>query len=140
MNFKLKHLASFIAFGGISLLLAHSSYAAKVSPETRIVTATAQLENKPNLIAVYAKGFVCNSCGIGIRIHLSKIDSVDLTSFNRGVEMDPAQQLLFIAFKPGVEPDLEVIHRAIYDAGYEPDLYYRWTDSGLIVAPLPPLN
>ena len=119
---------------------ASQSLAAKVTPEVRVEEATARLTGKPNLMAIYSGGFVCKSCGIGARIHLSKVKGVDPSTFDRGIDMDAEKQLLFIAFKPGIEPDLQAVHRAIDKAGYEATLYYRWTESGMVIAPLPPLQ
>lgn len=106
----------------------------------RVEEATAKLTGKPHLMAIYSRGFVCKSCGIGARIHLSKVKGIDKSAFDRGVEMDAVRQLLFIAFKPGIEIDLRAVHRAIENAGYEADLYYRWTESGMVVAPFTPLQ
>ena len=47
------------------------------TPELRMQAAQDYLEDQPNQLAIYAKGFVCSSCGIGLRIHLKKLDSVD---------------------------------------------------------------
>lgn len=134
MELKLKPLAPLLAFS-LPLIFTNQLLSAKITPETRAAAAVAQLTGKPNHVAVYTRGFVCDSCGIGARIHLSKIDGIDASTFERGVKMDAEKQLLYIAFKPGIEPDLEAVRRAIQKAGYEPDRYYLWSESGFVTAP-----
>lgn len=132
----MKHLITVCALGALLQATSHSLMA-KVTPEMRIEAATEQLMGKPHLLAIYSKGFVCESCGIGARIHLSKVEGVDTASYDRGVKMDAAKQLLYLAFKPGIEPDLNAVNEAIDKAGYKAGLYYRWTESGMVVAPFP---
>ena len=140
MKIAMKNLQRLLLAFMLLLPLASQSFAAKVTPEIRVEEATAKLTGKPHLMAIYSGGFVCKSCGIGARIHLSKVKGIDKSAFDQGIDMDAARQLLFIAFKPGTEIDLQAVHRAIDNAGYEADLYYRWTESGVVVAPLPPLQ
>ncbi|NCG08410.1 MAG: hypothetical protein GWO81_02375 [Verrucomicrobia bacterium] len=138
MNHKLLLIPSLAL--GFLLPFTALTLSAEVTPEMRVEAVSAKLTDQPQLIALYSGGFVCKSCGIGARIHLSKVEGVDASVFDRGIEMDAAKQLLYIAFKPGIEPDLVAVHRAIDKAGYEADLYYRWTESGMVMAPLPPLK
>mgnify|MGYP003326308151 CR=1 FL=1 len=103
-----------------------------VTPELRLEAATDYLAGKPDYLGVHVKGFVCNSCGIGLRIHLSKIAGIDKATFEKGIWMDPSKQLLVIAFQPGFRIDLEAVYGAIDRAGYDPYLYYRWTEEGVV--------
>ena len=79
------------------------------SPEVRDLAAQEMIENHANYIAVYTKGLVCSSCGIGLRIHISKIDSVDQSAFKKGVDLDSEKQLVYVAFKAGAEIDAEAV-------------------------------
>lgn len=103
-----------------------------VTTEARLEAATDYLAGKPDFLGVHVKGFVCNSCGIGLRIHLSKIAGIDKATFEKGIWMDASKQLLIIAFQPGFSIDLEAVHGAIDRAGYELGLYYQWTEAGVV--------
>jgi hypothetical protein len=96
------------------------------TPELRLQAAQDYLKDQPDQLAIYAKGFVCSSCGIGLRIHLKKLAGVDLKQFDKGVLMDASKQLLVIAFEPGAELNLDAVRDAIYSAGYDPAHYYQW--------------
>ena len=98
----------------------------EASPKSRLESATKYLTDQPNLIAVYAKGLVCSSCAIGLRIHIKKLASVDQERFSKGVELDPERQLVVVAFKVGVVPEIDRIREAIFDAGYDPEHYFTW--------------
>lgn len=132
---KISAFLSFLA----ALLIAAPLHAQKrqplVSPETRLEAAQSYLENQPTQIGVYAKGFVCSSCGIGLRIHLSKLNGIDKKQFKKGVFLDASKQLLIIAYQPDVEPDIRAIHRAIESAGYDPSHYYQWKGEAIEVHP-----
>ena len=98
--------------------------------EFRDQAAIGMVENHPNYIAVYTKGLVCNSCGIGLRIHIGKLDSVDKSQLTKGVDLDVEKQFVLVAFKPDVAIDVEGVREAIYNAGYDPVHYYLWTEIG----------
>jgi len=99
------------------------------TPDVRDQAALSMIENHPNYLAVYTKGLVCSSCGIGLRIHTSKLDGVDKSEFTKGVDLDPEKQLVVIAFKSDAEIDVEGVREAIYKAGYDPAHYYLWTEA-----------
>ena len=96
------------------------------TPELRLQAAQDYLHNQPNQLAIYAKGFVCSSCGIGLRIHLKKLDSVDQQHFDKGVLMDASKQLLIVAFEAHAEVSIDAVRDAVYSAGYDPEHYYQW--------------
>jgi len=96
------------------------------TPELRMQAAQEYLKNQPNQLAIYAKGFVCSSCGIGLRIHLKKLDSVDQSQFDKGVLMDASKQLLVVAFEPDTVTNIDAVRNAVYNAGYDPEYYYQW--------------
>ncbi|PDH29738.1 MAG: hypothetical protein CNE95_04190 [Puniceicoccaceae bacterium MED-G30] len=97
-----------------------------VSPEIRLEAAQSYLQNQTTQIGVYAKGLVCSSCGIGLRVHLSKLDSIDKKQFKKGIFLDASKQLLILALKPGAQADIGAIRQAIVDAGYDPSQYFLW--------------
>jgi hypothetical protein len=99
-----------------------------VSPEIRLEAAQSYLQNQTTQIGVYAKGLVCTSCGIGLRVHLSKLDSIDKKQFKKGVLLDASKQLLILALKPDTAPEIGAIRQAIVDAGYDPSQYFLWKD------------
>ncbi len=106
-----------------------------VSAEARQQAAASYLKDNPGHLAIYAKGFVCSSCGIGLRVHLSKISSIDKKQFKKGVLMDASKQLLIVAFLPETIPDMAAIAEAINNAGYDPAHYYIWDQGSIKVEP-----
>jgi hypothetical protein len=110
---------------------------ALASAEDRSEAAQSYLMNQPNRIAIYAKGFVCSSCGIGLRIHLKKVDGVDTTQLENGILMDASKQLLIVALRPNKPPEMSHLRDAIYNAGYDPGHYYRWNGQTVDVYPFP---
>ena len=127
-------ILSYISFVA-ALLLAVPIHAQKrqplVSPETRLEAAQSYLRNQTNQIGIYAKGFVCSSCGIGLRIHLSKLKGIDKKQFKKGIFLDASKQLLIVALQPDERPEIHAIRQAIENAGYDPFLYYLWKDGKL---------
>lgn len=122
-----------------AILLAVPLHAQKrqplVSPEIRLEAAQSYLQNQPDQIGVYAKGLVCSSCGIGLRVHLSKLDSINKKQFKKGVFLDASKQLLILALKPDTAPDIGAIRQAIVDAGYDPSQYFLWKDGEVEMHP-----
>jgi hypothetical protein len=108
------------------------------TPELRMQAAQDYLEDQPNQLAIYAKGFVCSSCGIGLRIHLKKLDSVDQSQFDKGVLMDASKQLLVVAFEPGAVTNIDAVRDAGYSAGYDPEYYYQWNGQSVDMLLFPP--
>ena len=98
----------------------------EVSPETRLESATEHLSGLSNQIAVYTKGLICSSCGIGIRVHNKKLDFVDTKKFSKGIELDIKNQLVIVAIKVGETYDANKVRDAITKAGYDPVHYYAW--------------
>ena len=96
--------------------------------ETRLTQATELVGGQLQQRAVYVKGLVCSSCGIGLRVHLSKVEGIDKNQFKKGVAINAENQLVVIAFKEGVEPDMDAVRQAIANAGYEAAHYYQWVD------------
>jgi len=76
-------------------------------------------------IALRVKGLVCESCGIGLRKKLTKLDSVDTTEENKGITMDVYKMLLTVDLKDGKVPTSEELKKAVDDAGYEAVYLYQ---------------
>jgi hypothetical protein len=98
--------------------------------EVRDQAAKGMVVNHPNYLAVHTRGLVCSSCGIGLRIHTSKLEGVDKSQLTKGVDLDVKKQLVLVAFKPDVPIDVDGVREAIYNAGYDPVHYYLWTETG----------
>ena len=127
-----KLLLTFIFIG--SLLHASSQNAAS-NEDIRFTTAQNHLLHQPNQIAIHAKGFICNSCGIGLRIHLKKIAGIDRELFDDGIFLDASKQLLVVAFESATDININLIRDAIYSAGYDPEHYYAFDGDTVIRHP-----
>lgn len=115
---------------GVLLSLSTSLHASPefkpVTDATRDLAAAQHIAAQPNRIAIYAKGFVCSSCGIGLRIHLKKLPEVDSSQFDQGILMDASKQLLVLGLKSANQIDTKRLAKAIVKAGYESEYYYQW--------------
>ncbi|HBO57669.1 MAG: hypothetical protein CML09_04455 [Puniceicoccaceae bacterium] len=99
---------------------------AEVSDTVRYKGVQRLIEGKDNVVAVFAKGLVCSSCGIGVRQHLKRIENVDHTRFKKGVELNAQIQVALIAVKEGAKLDEAKVSQSIYDAGYDPVHIFEW--------------
>lgn len=109
-----------------SLSLPASQEHSAVTETVRDQAANDHLQKQTNRIAIYAKGFVCNSCGVGLRIHIGKLPLVDKSQFDKGLLMDAAKQLLIVGIHTEGAFNNEALKRTIEKAGYESEYYYRW--------------
>jgi hypothetical protein len=114
------------ALFSLSTSLYASSEFKPVTEATRDEAAAQHIAAQPNRIAIYAKGFVCSSCGIGLRIHLKKLPEVDSNQFDQGVLMDASKQLLVLGIKADSQIDSKRLAKAIVKAGYDSEYYYQW--------------
>lgn len=94
--------------------------------ENRMAGAQEHLADQPNQLAIYTRGLVCYSCAIGLRIHIGKLDGVDETKLDKGMLLDPKNQLVLIAYDPTMPISIQATKKAIDKAGYEPTHYYKW--------------
>ncbi|MGJ8652914.1 MAG: hypothetical protein ACSHX8_06535 [Opitutaceae bacterium] len=101
--------------------------------ENRLAGATEHLTGKPNQIAIFARGLVCSSCGIGLRIHLKKLDGIDKAQLDKGILLDAKNQLTLVAFESSEAVDVEAARKAVYKAGYEPTHYYQWDGESVVI-------
>jgi hypothetical protein len=133
-------LLSIFALSSLAMAAHARSTEVGDSSELRDQAAKEMVENHPNYLAVYTKGLVCSSCGIGLRIHSSKLEGVDKSQLTNGVDLDVKKQLVLVAFKPDAAIDVDGVREAIYNAGYDPVHYYIWTQMDGIVQTVYPVS
>ena len=133
-------LLSIFALSSLAMAAQARSTEVGDSSELRYQAAKGMVENHPNYLAVYTKGLVCSSCGIGLRIHSSKLEGVDKSQLTNGVDLDVKKQLVLVAFKPDAAIDVDGVREAIYNAGYDPVHYYIWTQMDGIVQTVYPVS
>lgn len=103
----------------------------ELSDLARLEAAQEKLNTHENVTAVYARGLVCSSCGIGLRMKLKKVEGVDRKRFNSGVDLDVANQLILVAHRPGIVLEIEALSKAVEDAGYDPIHAFLLTSEGV---------
>jgi hypothetical protein len=141
INFNLRHLSLAALFlAGLLSLHASGKNQPLVNEEVRLNAAREYLTDQPNQIAIFTKGLVCSSCGIGLRIHLSRIKSIDRKHFEKGVLLDATKQLIVVALKADAKPDLVAMTKAIHKAGYEVGLFYQWEEQAIRQTAAPEIN
>ena len=87
------------------------------------------LKDYPNTVVLKVKGLVCSSCAIGVRVHLSKMDGIDISKFNKGIMLDSTSQYVLVAIKDNI--DFQKIDESITNAGYS--LHHLcYIDNGLV--------
>ena len=120
---------NYFIMGALLSLCASLGATPQFKPVTEAIrdqAAADHLAAQANRIAIYAKGFVCSSCGIGLRIHLKKLPEVDSSQFDQGVLMDASKQLLVLGLKADSQLDSQRLAQAIVKAGYDSEYYYQW--------------
>lgn len=123
----MKHLllTALLTVSALNFLQARAQFKV-TTDELRLESAQTHLNQKPNQVAIYSRGLVCSSCGIGLRIHIGKLDGIDKAQLDEGMLLDAKNQLVLIAFKPGFEYNIETVRKAVDKAGYESTHYYKW--------------
>ena len=112
------------------------NHAKEISTKERGTVALSTLKSTQGTIQVYAKGLVCESCGIGIRKKIQKLKFVDTKQPQKGIIMDVKSQLVSISLKEGADLDIEAIKKAVKGAGYEPMALYQLNGGKLKVTSL----
>ena len=132
---KLAKLSLFAV--AIAALLFATNAQAQPMPEapesTRKTAAMEILKKTPDAVLIYAKGLCCQSCGIGVRKKVGKLNFVDVFRFNTGVELHPQTQLATIAIKKGKKASGKSLGKAIDEAGYEPVNLYKLKGGKLVI-------
>lgn len=114
-------LAAIICVNGFAL---GEDVSPEATEDARKVAARAMLEGNPKTVILYAKGLCCPSCAIGVRKMVSKLDFVDRSRFNKGVELDTKMQLVTVAITDPEGVDFDAVSKAIDKAGYDPVRVY----------------
>tara|TARA_B100000282_G_C31328104_1_gene307636 strand:+ start:19 stop:414 length:396 start_codon:yes stop_codon:yes gene_type:complete len=117
----------------IILILVVSIYSLESSGSEGDTTCSKEmitlLEDNPNTVVLKVKGLVCSSCAIGVRIHLSRMDGIDISKFNKGIMLDSTSQYVLVAIKDNI--DFQKIDESITNAGY--NLHHLcYIDNGLV--------
>ena len=120
-------------FNTIILILVVSIYSLESSGSEGDTTCSKEmitlLEDNPNTVVLKVKGLVCSSCAIGVRIHLSRMDGIDISKFNKGIMLDSTSQYVLVAIKDNI--DFQKIDESITNAGY--NLHHLcYIDNGLV--------
>jgi hypothetical protein len=79
---------------------------------------------KADIVGLYVKGFICKSCGIGMKKKIANLKFLDTSKLSKGIKVDVPNQLLFLAITKGMQPDFAAINQAVENAGYDPITYY----------------
>ena len=116
-------------FGLIASAQAQMKFEPEISEKKRIVAATAKLKAAPGTVLVFAKGLCCESCAIGIRKKVQKLDFVDTSKPKKGIDLDAKTQLVTIVMKKGASVDMKALDKAIKDAGYDAVKLYELTSA-----------
>ena len=117
----------------IILILVVSIYSLESSGSEGDTTCSKEmitlLKDNPNTVILKVKGLVCSSCAIGVRIHLSRMDGIDTSKFNKGVMLDSSSQYVLIAVNEKI--NFNSIQESIINAGYDLD-HLCYIDNGSI--------
>ena len=110
--------------------------AAKVSDSQRIESVTKELKEEPKTLAFFAKGMCCQSCAIGVRVHVASMNFVDQSRFNKGVKLNALTQVVTVALKDDAKVHPQALRLAVQRAGYEPVEMYQMVEDKLKRQPL----
>lgn len=98
----------------------------EASEEVRRDSAREKLTANPSIVVLYAEGLCCPSCAIGVRKKVSRLDYIDRSRFNKGVDLDAKTQLVSVAVNVASnQVDLDTLAQAVVDAGYTPVRTYH---------------
>ena len=99
--------------------------AARVSDGQRLESVSKELKAEPKTLAFFAKGMCCQSCAIGVRVHVASMNFVDQSRFNKGVKLNALTQVVTVALKDDVKVHPQALKLAVQRAGYEPVEMYK---------------
>ena len=102
--------------------------AAKVTDEQRLNNVKEELNSNPQSVAFFAKGMCCQSCAIGVRVHVASMNFVDKSRFNNGVKLNALTQVVTVAVKGETKVHPHALKVAVQRAGYEPIEMYQLVD------------
>ena len=116
----MRKISIFILFS--MLICAGAEASAETHSDAR--SAVAEKLVGKNVFAIFVKGLICDSCGIGVKKKAGKLSFLDKTKLDKGLKVDSKNQLLYFAVKPGQSADTKAVCSAIRDAGYTPVSLY----------------
>ena len=99
--------------------------AAQVTDEQRLKNVKEELKANPKSVAFFAKGMCCQSCAIGVRVHVASMNFVDKSRFNNGVKLNALTQVVTVAVKDEAKVHPHALKVAVQRAGYEPVEMYQ---------------
>ena len=126
-----------ILLAGISYVEAAPKKYPEVNQEVRAKAAATVLQKEQGIALLYVRGLCCPSCGIGVRLKLSKLKFVDKKRFKKGIDMDPKTQLVTVALKEGRAIDQDEIEKKVDDAGFDAMEWYTLEGNALKAHPFP---
>ena len=100
------------------------------------VLAWAVLFSPPALAEDYVinvNGIVCEFCAYGVSKKVAKLDFIDRSKYDDGVDVAIENQMVTIAVKDGAVLDKDALYEAIRDAGYDPVAIFLKTADGELV-------
>ena len=101
-----------ICFMAMNMIILESNVAysqnkySEANEETRSVAVQNIFDQNTDLVVIYAQGLCCPSCAIGVRKKVSKLNFVDRSRLNKGVNLDAKKQLVSVAIHPDKEVDI----------------------------------
>jgi len=106
----------------------------EITSDSRNEAALVALKNAPDTVQVYARGLVCESCAIGIRKKIQKLDFVNTKKQDKGVLLNVQTQLVSVSIKAEESVDQKALSKAIKGAGYEPVTLFQLTKGKTLMA------
>lgn len=123
-------LFSILAFSALIITAqAKERHHKEITDKVRTEMALKALKGKSGTVQVYAKGLVCESCALGIRKKLQRLDFVDTKKPSKGIVLDVRSQLVSISLKQGQQVDKAALVKAIKGAGYDPITLFKLSSS-----------
>jgi len=126
--FVLTAMACATASTGTAKPMTKEARAAKVTDEQRMSNVKEELNSNPQSVAFFAKGMCCQSCAIGVRVHVASMNFVDKSRFNNGVKLNALTQVVTVAIKDKSKVHPNALKVAVQRAGYEPIEMYQLVD------------
>lgn len=95
-----------------------------------LVAAAVSAADESRDIVVNVHGIVCSFCAQGVTRKVAKLPFVDRSRYKKGVKVEIEDQLVTVAIKLGVEPDMAALFDAIRSGGYDPIEAFEILSSG----------
>lgn len=116
----------FIAVVMLASGLANSVFAQQSVTPDNSLNKSAFTQN----YVVSVHGIVCEFCSYGVAKKIRKLDFIDPAQMDKGVKVEIANQLVFIAVREEAELNKQALYKAIKSGGYQPVTLWRINSSG----------